>query len=77
MFLGGVCNGYFVFVVQSSHIIICVVCVTAFFVKPLFIYGVLSMAIWFFFWFFLPKYAASLTSFLSLKCSNLATIGRG
>ena len=38
----------FVFVVQSSHVIICVACVTAFFVKPLFICGVLSMAIWFY-----------------------------
>ena len=38
----------FVFVVQSSHIMMCVACVMAFFVKPLFICGVLSMAIWFY-----------------------------
>ena len=36
----------FVFVVQSSHVMICVTCITAFFVKQLFICGVLSMTIW-------------------------------
>ena len=38
----------FAFVEQSSHVMICLACFTAFFVKPLFICGVLSMAIWFY-----------------------------
>ena len=40
--VSGVC------IVQSSHVMICVACVTAFFVKPLFICCVLSIAIWFY-----------------------------